>query len=329
MSNYSEYISHFDGLLTFQVFPDNDQSDVRPHVINAQSATDVQSRLMKLNKQGGGIYLTVNECDGTSRKASAVTRVRSLFADLDCKKPDSVDDSDWNPLAVAIELSTPLDPHLIVESSSGKYHLYWRVKGFPLDKFKAVQKGIIDKFNHRPEKLEGLYKSVWLDSLAKTHDGKLADDVIHDLPRVLRVPGFYHRKGEPAPVTLWDGYSSHHEPYTYEEITAVFKPFEPPVRDITPAKKQLAEQKVFGDFDFKNFDLVQFAAQHGLNPRHYDGERYHVDCPWHHEHSSRTGNTDTVVFNSPNWPQFSCSHNSCRDRTTKQLVAMLNRDIAA
>lgn len=40
-------------------------------------------KLEELNRQGAGIFFTVNETDGEGRKTSNITRVRALFIDLD------------------------------------------------------------------------------------------------------------------------------------------------------------------------------------------------------------------------------------------------------
>jgi hypothetical protein len=64
-----------------------------------------------------------------------------------------------------------LQPHATVESSPGRFHAYWLVTGLPLAEFKALQLAIAERFN--------------------------GDRKVHDLPRVMRLPGFLHRKGEP------------------------------------------------------------------------------------------------------------------------------------
>lgn len=64
----------------------------------------------------------------------------------------------------------PLQPTATVESSSGRHHVYWAVDGVPLEEFSVIQKH-----------LAGLYG---------------ADPVVHDLPRVMRLPGYWHGKGE-------------------------------------------------------------------------------------------------------------------------------------
>lgn len=60
-----------------------------------------------------------------------------------------------------------LEPDIICETSPGRWHAYWLVRDTPLEKFSAVQKYLIRAFD--------------------------ADNV-HDLPRVMRLPGFFHQK---------------------------------------------------------------------------------------------------------------------------------------
>lgn len=156
-SHFQQYLSYFKGQKTYQLFPDSDKN-LRPLVLeNAKP-----SELWKLNQKGYGVFMTVNETDGKGRKATNVKRVRAVFADLDGSDP---------------ELAMDDMPHLLVESSPGKYHAYWFVDDkFPLEGFTQVQKAIAHKYG--------------------------SDKSVNDLPRVLRVPGFMHQKGEPYPTRI-------------------------------------------------------------------------------------------------------------------------------
>jgi hypothetical protein len=58
-----------------------------------------------------------------------------------------------------------------VESSQSHYHAYWNIKELALDTFTPAQELIAKRFGGDPS--------------------------IKDLPRVMRLPGFWHRKGEP------------------------------------------------------------------------------------------------------------------------------------
>lgn len=72
-----------------------------------------------------------------------------------------------------------LAPSFAVVTSPGKAHFYWRVEGLPPDRFRAIQKRLIAYYG--------------------------SDPGVHDLCRVMRLPGFLHRKKEPTLVTFVDG----------------------------------------------------------------------------------------------------------------------------
>jgi RepB DNA-primase from phage plasmid len=65
--------------------------------------------------------------------------------------------------------SWPLEPHIVVESSPGRLHAYWLVSGVELGEFKQLQEAIAARLG--------------------------SDPTVCDLPRVMRLPGFIHRKG--------------------------------------------------------------------------------------------------------------------------------------
>jgi hypothetical protein len=118
------------------------------------------SWLVKQNARGAGIYVTVNETDGGGRKATNITRIRALFDDLDGAPIEPVNNAE-------------IKPHIIVESSSGRFHPYWSFIGrIPLKVFEPLQKALAARFN--------------------------GDPAVHDLPRVMRLAGFiWHKEGEP------------------------------------------------------------------------------------------------------------------------------------
>ena len=71
--------------------------------------------LRRLNSQGAGIFVTVNKTDGNGRKVENITRPRAVFEEQDTpNKPPA---------------TYPLEPHIEVESSRGKYHRYWLADG--------------------------------------------------------------------------------------------------------------------------------------------------------------------------------------------------------
>ena len=172
-------------LVTFQTFSDRDE--LKRHDPESGKLTDpnarcyhgdlnrLEERLRTHNQAGAGVYVMVNEGDGKGRKGNNVVRVRAVFIDTDgASYPDRL----------------PLEPHLVVASSPGNWHLYWLACGLALTEFSVVQ-----------EALAGCYGT---------------DPAVKDLPRVMRVPGFYHCKGEPVPVRLL--HTNGAPPYTRAEF---------------------------------------------------------------------------------------------------------------
>ena len=138
------------------------------------------------NGNGAAIWVMINAGDGKARKAANITRVRAVFADLDGAPLDPV-------------LRCELEPHVVVESSPGKFHVYWFVTDLPLDQFEGVQRRIAAMF-----------------------DG----DSICDLCRVLRVPGFIHAKDPAAPFMSRIVHQAERLPYSAADILRTFPPLQ-------------------------------------------------------------------------------------------------------
>ena len=120
--------------------------------------------LVALGERGAGVFVTVNATDLKGRKTTNIVAVRALFADFDEK------DGQHPPAA------WPVAPSIVVQSGGGT-HAYWVLRqGEKLDAFESAQRRIIATFK--------------------------SDARIHDLPRVMRLPGTMHRKGEPVMVRL-------------------------------------------------------------------------------------------------------------------------------
>lgn len=143
------------------------------------SLEDHGPALARLNDAGAGVFVTVNETDGTGRKAANITRARAVFADFDgAPLPDA-----W-----------PLEPHAIIESSPGRWHAYWITDGLPLADFVPTMHAIAERFG--------------------------SDRSVCDVARVMRLPGFLHRKGAPFRSRII--HESGAQPYSADTIRATF-----------------------------------------------------------------------------------------------------------
>jgi hypothetical protein len=112
----------------------------------------------QLNDAEYELFVQVNQSDGKGQKTENITAVRALFVDFD------------NP-ATALDVieNLTLPPSVIVNSSQGKFHVYYKVTDCTLGQFKGLQKSLAQKLG--------------------------GDEAVSDLPRIMRAPGSYNRKG--------------------------------------------------------------------------------------------------------------------------------------
>jgi hypothetical protein len=165
---------------TFQTFDDNSANRDRSlaRVLHG-TIQQLFPTLENLNRRGAGVFVTINRTDGRGRQRHNIIGIRAVFVDLD-----------GSSLAPVMRWALP--PHIVVESSPGRYHAYWLVDRtvMPID-FGGLQK-----------------------RLAKLFDG---DPAVHDLPRVLRLPGFLHRKKKPFRTRI-EHLNTARPPYSVSEL---------------------------------------------------------------------------------------------------------------
>jgi hypothetical protein len=118
--------------------------------------------LLEMHACGAGVYVSVNATDGKGRKSENIKRIRAVWQEDD--------KGHGGPF--------PLDPSLVIESSPNHFHRYWLVDNWPAD-----EQGRADFANV----MERMVASYGSDKNAK------------DISRVLRLPGFLHRKDPALP----------------------------------------------------------------------------------------------------------------------------------
>lgn len=180
-----------DGRFTFSTLDDN-KVRCDKHLMSTYHGKleECFDHLAWLNKNGAGVFVCINETNGLGRKDSNIQRVRAVFADLD-----------GAPVAPVTQFNSL--PHAIVKTSEEHWHCYWFCQ-LPLPAFSPIQKGVAIKFDGDPS--------------------------ISNLGRLMRLPGFYHRKPKPPGVAdklvqLEPGYPLDRlemPPYTSEQIHAAF-----------------------------------------------------------------------------------------------------------
>jgi len=161
---------------------------------------EMQKWIVTRYKRGAGVFITINETDGQGRRGENIKRYRAAFVDLD---------------GAPLPASWPLEPSFVVESSPGKYHIYWLLTS-------------------------GADFVSWLDLQARLAAYYKGDRAMADVARVLRLVGFDHMKsglfrvhviGEVDPAAL------QFERHTLQELAAAH-----PCEYQAPAKRQLVSQ---------------------------------------------------------------------------------------
>jgi hypothetical protein len=176
---------------TFQTF-DDDRDRKAPELVRILHGTLAEhaAELADLSGRGAGVFVTVNETDGKGRTAKNITRVRAVTCDTDGAPLDPI-------------MRCGLEPTFVVESSPGRWHVYWNCDGLPLKEFSGLNAAIAAKFDSDPS--------------------------ITGLPGVLRLTGFPHQKGEPFAVRVF--HESGGVPYSADMIRKAF-----PVGESAPCK---------------------------------------------------------------------------------------------
>lgn len=175
---------------TFQTFTDREQKPDPDPLAKVLNLSRFARSLTDLyHQQHAGVWVTINDTGGNGRKGIAVTRVRAVWQE----------DDDGH------EGAFPIEPSLVVETSPGHYHRYW----FVADNWPADEQGRTD--------FAGVMRRMIADYGS--------DPGAKDISRVLRVPGFQHRKNaaEPHMVRVVGGNGQR---YTRGEILAAFPPIE-------------------------------------------------------------------------------------------------------
>lgn len=163
--------------VTFQTFDDGAEKNSLLAKILHGTLPEHADTLGQLNAQGAGVFAMINQGDLKGRKAENVIAIRAAFVDLDDARLEPV-------------LASGLEPHVTVESSPGRYHAYWLTKDCPLKQFGLLQAALATRF-----------------------DG---DKSVKDLPRVMRLAGFFHRKGDPFQTHILSGNSF--DPYAVADL---------------------------------------------------------------------------------------------------------------
>lgn len=106
----------------------------------------------------------------------------------------------------------PIPSHIVIETSPGKFQRYWLVTGLSFDEHRGVMGRLTAEYGN--------------DKNAK------------DLSRVLRLPGFFHRKAAPHLVQVIEWLDA--PPYTREQLLQAFPPVGGPDGSRSPSRPRPA-----------------------------------------------------------------------------------------
>lgn len=268
------------GSVTFQTFDDRPKKDSKLTKVIHGTLNENFDQLKNLNQHGAGIFITVNATDLKGRKTDNIKKVRAFFVDLDGAPIDPI-------------LEAPLKPHIIVESSPGRFHAYWLVSEASLDIFSKVQKALIAKFN--------------------------GDKSINDLARVMRLPGFMHQKQEAFMTAILEIEEA--PLYSVQDVIQKLALY---------IEEKMPDEKTAGTIPDKNVEdeilgcLKSKGLYSGQNKNH-DGA-YEIICPWASEHSNDDGKAYYYPPNTGGYSGsgFKCFHSHCAGRSIFDLKKFLN-----
>ncbi|NGX40378.1 MAG: hypothetical protein KR126chlam4_00197 [Candidatus Anoxychlamydiales bacterium] len=272
ISQCDENDNHF----SFQTFPEKENQSKPFARILSDTIEDHEDLLINLNKQEAGIFVTVNKTDGKGRKKDNIIEGRTFFIDLDGASLEPV-------------LEAPISPHLIVESSPGRYHAYWIVENIKLEYFSDIQKQLSSRFGSDPQ--------------------------VNDLGRVMRLPGFFHHKKDPFFTKIIE--ESGEQPIQFQKFLDNFK------------IKLLTNTNSFDKVDSdKNNPILKALDQQGLliQKQSHPKGCWTIQCPWKHLHSKEDKGTKYYEPNTNSYSEhgFKCFHQHCENKNIYDLTSFLN-----
>src|SRR5580765_83298 len=116
----------------YQTYADDPKSlPLRPEWKCVKVSNELVKELARLSDLGMNVGVVPNVMDGKGRSKENCVEVRWLFADFDkgSRTRESL-------------MKLGVKPIFIVETSPGRFHVYWRIVGCTVEQFSAVQKAL-------------------------------------------------------------------------------------------------------------------------------------------------------------------------------------------
>jgi hypothetical protein len=148
---------------TFQTLDDNkDRKNKALARILHGTLDQNYTELVNYSRAGAGIFVAINATNFQGRSKKCIVGVRAYFADLDGAPYENIS-------------RLGLKPHIITQTSPGRYGAFYKIADAPLSE---------EHFKQTQHRLAQLFES---------------DPSVCDLPRVMRLPGFPHQKDPSNP----------------------------------------------------------------------------------------------------------------------------------
>ena len=172
-----------DTCLFWQSIEDNGKSEKSAKLYQNAPYAEVIKACKEYNQAGHGIFVAVNQIEGSKRKQEYVTKFRAAFMDVDGK-------GDYMPLD---KLVLPVKPTVVTARDLNHYHVYFALKGdVTLEQWTALQRCLIRRYH--------------------------SDETMVDSAKVLRVPGYQHLKDPDNPMVYYLMRNDKNARYTFEEL---------------------------------------------------------------------------------------------------------------
>lgn len=117
----------------FAAFDDDQDRKEKPITLYGSLNEHIE-KLVELNQAGYGIFVTVNQTQGTSRKQGDIVSYRAVWVENDS----------------GVKNQYPVQPTFSVQTSPGKYHDYFKVNGLGYFQRIALQQKLVEAFNSDP-----------------------------------------------------------------------------------------------------------------------------------------------------------------------------------
>jgi P4 family phage/plasmid primase-like protien len=190
------------------------------------------------------------------------------------------------------------EPSILVRSKRGHHAYYCLKNGEPLEAFSRAQKALIHHLGTDPS--------------------------IHDLPRVMRIPGFPHLKDLSNPFMVQLEAVRPHR-YSIAEILSAY-----PAREAGGGREKDWLRGFTGDVStlcivslFKAVDLY-------FSP--LGGEKHAAICPWRDSHTTgQDGDSSTAIFEAEDggFPSFKCLHGHCADKGLEEVLKLFGDELVS